>query len=75
VIFIFNFSIDKSIPNYEFFVPTKGEYRVVLNSDELVYEGHNRVDVNSVYESQLVSGQNQLSIYSPCRTAIVLAKN
>ena len=74
VIFIFNFSIDKSISNYEFFVPNKGAYRVVLNSDELTYEGHNRVDTNSVYESQLVNRQNQLTIYSPCRTAIVLAK-
>lgn len=75
LVFIFNFSIDKSIENYEFFVPNKGKYQVVLDSDKSQYEGHDRIDQSIIYSTKPVGGSNQLSIYSPCRTAIVLAKN
>ena len=73
LIFIFNFSVNNSIADYKFSVPTKGKYQVVLNSDELRYEGHNRIDSKTSYDSQLIDGQNLLSIYTPCRTTLVLA--
>ena len=76
LIFVFNFSSDQSIPDYKFFVPNIGEYKVILSSDSSEFGGHNRIDLEVEYTtSKDEHGSNQLSIYITSRTALVLKKS
>ncbi len=69
LIFVFNFSPQNSVPDYRFYVPKKGKYKIILCSDDPEFGGHSRVDTNLKYQTM---GDNQLSVYLPCRTALVL---
>ncbi|MCY7423022.1 MAG: alpha amylase C-terminal domain-containing protein [Chitinophagaceae bacterium] len=71
LLFVFNFSIDTSIFGYEFPVPDKGSYRIILNSDNGEFGGFNRID-NSINYS--TDDNDRLSIYLTNRTALVLKK-
>lgn len=51
LIFIFNFHPNHSIPNYDFIVPEKGEYKIILNSDSASTGGFNRVDDSIIYKT------------------------
>ncbi len=51
LIFIFNFHPSNSIPNYEFSVPQKGEYKIILNSDIGTTGGFDRLDDSITYPS------------------------
>ncbi|MFP4469751.1 MAG: alpha-amylase family glycosyl hydrolase [Bacteroidales bacterium] len=74
--FVFNFHINQSLPDYEFFVPEDGNYRIVLNSDAHEFGGHNRVDGNldyhTLYNEQ--EGRFYLKVYVPNRTALVFER-
>jgi 1,4-alpha-glucan branching enzyme len=70
LIFVFNLSVDRSIPDYKFTVPGKGEYRLVLDTDASFFGGQDRVDATMTYP---VSKDGMLSIYTPARTAMVFA--
>ncbi|MEO9806281.1 MAG: alpha amylase C-terminal domain-containing protein [Reichenbachiella sp.] len=73
LIFIFNFHPDRSISDYKFHTPVAGRYKVILSSDDLKFGGYDRLDYSLMYESLSEEGGNQqLSIYIPCRTALVL---
>ncbi|MBK7171842.1 MAG: alpha amylase C-terminal domain-containing protein [Bacteroidales bacterium] len=74
LIFIFNFHVDRSIPDYEFFVPKKGKYKVILNSDNKAFGGHGRIDESIQYQTmpEQHGKSNRLRIYLTNRTAIVL---
>jgi 1,4-alpha-glucan branching enzyme len=72
-IFIFNFSVDQSIVDYAFPSNQEGSYRVALNSDDLEFGGHGRVDNTIGFETRLENGTPMLSVYTPSRSAIVLA--
>jgi 1,4-alpha-glucan branching enzyme len=74
LLFILNFSATNSIPDYRFPVPSKGKYKIVLNSDAPAYGGFDRVDAGMIYESFNEQGKEQLSIYAPNRTGLVLKK-
>jgi 1,4-alpha-glucan branching enzyme len=74
LIFVFNFSVDKSIPNYCFNAPRKGTYELILNSDESRFEGHDRIDSSTQYKTSKVAENNQLSIYTTSRTAMVFKR-
>lgn len=74
LIFILNFSHDKSIPNYRFPVHIAGKYKVVLNSDEPQFGGFDRVDSKMTYETINEGGKTILSIYTTNRTGLVLKK-
>jgi len=71
LIFIFNFSTDHSIFGYKFWVPQKGEYRIILNSDRREFGGFERIDDHSLYPSD---EDQHVSIYLTNRTALVLKK-
>ncbi len=74
LIFVFNFSGDRSIPDYKFFVPKTGKYTVILSSDAASFGGHNRIDLSTEYFTDKDEhGNNQLSIYCTSRTALVFA--
>ncbi len=76
LMFIFNFHINQSLPDYEFFVPEFGEYKLILNSDSSAFGGHNRVDENVKYFTQYneTEGRHFLKVYVPNRTALVFKK-
>ncbi|MGB0525320.1 MAG: alpha amylase C-terminal domain-containing protein [Flammeovirgaceae bacterium] len=71
LIFILNFHPTRSIPDYKFFVPDKGEYEVTLNSDDKKYGGHARIKKSVTYK---VDKDNTIQMYVTNRTALVLKK-
>ncbi|PID33527.1 1,4-alpha-glucan-branching enzyme [Candidatus Saccharibacteria bacterium] len=73
LLFIFNFSPDKSWANYP--VPARaGSYKLILDSDDEAFGGHGRIDHKVRYFSQPHQDGHQLKTYLPARTAIVLEK-
>ena len=75
--FAFNFNPSKSFTDYGFRVP-KGNYRIVLNTDEAAFGGCLRVDDTIDYHSQAIgdshSADHQLRIYLPSQSALVFKK-
>jgi len=76
LVFLFNFHQDASIPGYEFTVNEPGEYRIVLNSDNVRYGGQGRIDEEMLYYTRLDESSQvpRLSVYFTSRTAMVLKK-
>ena len=75
LVFVFNFSVDQSIPDYKFTIDQSGSYKIVLNSDEAKFGGHDRIENNTIFKSQEDEyGTSWLSIYCTNRTALVLKK-
>lgn len=77
LVFVFNFHTNKSFPDYPIGVNDKGDYKVVLSSDDSKYGGQDRIDKNVSYftrDEGFAGRRHSLSVYIPCRTAIVLAK-
>jgi 1,4-alpha-glucan branching enzyme len=71
LVFIFNFSTANSIFGYKFYVPQKGSYKIILNSDRSEFGGFDRIDDSIHYHTD---DNQQLSIYLTNRTALVLQK-
>ncbi|GAB2453545.1 1,4-alpha-glucan branching enzyme [Hymenobacter qilianensis] len=74
LIFVFNFHVERSVPDYRFFVPNPGRYRVILSSDSPQFDGFNRVDDALIYETFREDDVDKLSLYVTSRTALVLAR-
>lgn len=76
LIFLFNFHPFNSIPDYSFYVPEPGAYKVVLCTDNKKFGGHDRLDESIEYTTffDTNSNTNKLSIYLTNRTAILLEK-
>ncbi|MBQ3925592.1 MAG: alpha amylase C-terminal domain-containing protein [Bacteroidaceae bacterium] len=79
LLFVFNFSPNRSYTDYGFIVP-EGSYDVVLNTDSKLYGGNGFADdsvrhftnYDPIYEKD---GKGWLMIYIPARSAVVLRKN
>lgn len=71
LIFIFNFSPSSSIFDYRFWVPERGTYKIILNSDKKEFGGFDRVDDSITYGT---IDDQKLSLYITNRTALVLKK-
>ena len=79
LLFVFNFSPNRSYTDYGFIVP-QGSYDVVLNTDNKLYGGNNFADdtirhftnYDPIYEKD---GKGWLKLYIPARSAVVLHKN
>jgi len=76
LVFVFNFHINQSLPDYEFFVPDYGDYIIILNSDSPDFGGHNRVDDSIAYTTMYneTEGRHFLKVYIPNRTALVFKR-
>jgi 1,4-alpha-glucan branching enzyme len=77
LVFAFNVHVDKSYTDYRIGVEVPGKYKIVLDSDAELYNGHKRVDSTLLYETlpQPWDGRkNSLLIYLPSRVALVFAK-
>ena len=78
LLFVFNFSPDRSYTDYGFIVP-QGAYDVVLNTDNPDFGGNHLTDdsvrhltnYDPIYEQQ---GKGWLKLYIPARSAVVLRK-
>ena len=69
-IFVFNWSTDRSIADYKFKIPGGGKFKLVLDTDTPEFGGHNRLDPAVTYK---VDKEDEISIYTPARTGLVLA--
>lgn len=70
LIFAFNFNPTYAIPDYEFYVPDKGLYKIILDSDSEVFGGHGRLNPDQTYRNL----NQKLKIYLPNRTALIFKK-
>ncbi len=70
LIFVFNFSADRSIPDYTFGIPGHGEHKLLLNTDAHAFGGHGRVDPKVTYPVDAMA--HEMKIYTPSRSALVL---
>lgn len=76
-VFLFNFHPSESYTGFELPIHEKGSFQVVMDTDEERFGGHARISHETVYESVSLRRSNQITgitIYSPCRTAMVLRK-
>ncbi|HEY8400751.1 MAG TPA: alpha amylase C-terminal domain-containing protein [Cytophagaceae bacterium] len=71
LIFLFNFSVSNSIFGYKFFAHAPGTYKIILNSDDAEFGGHNRVDTRMEYPTE---ADQSLSVYLTNRTAMVMKR-
>jgi 1,4-alpha-glucan branching enzyme len=73
IVFFFNFNPTESFTNYA--VETdKGNYRIILNSDSMIFNGFDRIDENYPYSTHVYYKQHLLKVYLPSRTAFVMKK-
>ncbi len=74
LVFVFNFNPSQSFTDYG--IPIyAGKFKIILNSDDPEFGGFSRVDNSIVHFTSPVvpmSGQHQLKLYLPNRTALVL---
>lgn len=75
--FAFNFNPSKSLTDYAFEVPP-GKYRLLLDSDNAAFGGMQRVEADQIYIPKTrIEGKTKkhmVSVYLPCRTALVIRK-
>jgi len=78
VLFVFNFHPHKSFSDYKIGVEAAGTYKIILNSDDPIFGGFNRVDTSikhTAWPEGYAGRRNHIVVYIPSRTAIVLARN
>ena len=71
LIFAFNFHASHSIFDYQFSVPSPGDYQIILCSDDPVFGGHNRINTQQLYPTD---ESGRLHVYLTQRTVLVLKK-
>lgn len=71
LVFVFNWSEGKAIPDYKLSVGEPGEWEVILDSDAEEFGGFGRQDVNVHH---FTDAEGMLPLYLLPRTAMVLAK-
>ncbi|MEM9237564.1 MAG: alpha amylase C-terminal domain-containing protein, partial [Verrucomicrobiota bacterium] len=71
LVFVFNWSPDRSIPDYRFRIPGGGDYQLILDTDRKELGGQDRLDPEVTHTVDPES--EEISIYTPARTALVLA--
>ncbi|MCF6366812.1 MAG: alpha amylase C-terminal domain-containing protein [Bacteroidales bacterium] len=70
-IFVFNFNPFTSFTDYGF-ETEKGKYRIILNSDDEIYLGQNRINSGIVYKTVKEDKKDMLKLYIPTRTCFIL---
>jgi 1,4-alpha-glucan branching enzyme len=78
LLFVFNFHPTVSFTDYG--IPVKGKFRIVLDTDDPLFGGFNRIDRNNVYlsirkaERNIINAPLYLYLYLPSRTALVFKR-
>jgi 1,4-alpha-glucan branching enzyme len=76
LLFVFNFNPVASFTDYG--IPVKGRFRIVLDTDDPVFGGFDRIDRDRIYlsvkrgERNIINAPLYLYLYLPARTGIVL---
>lgn len=76
LVFVFNFHWTNSYSAYRVGCLKPGKYKIVLDSDLLLFGGFNRLDHNAEYFSSdgwYDDRPHSFLIYAPCRTVVVYA--
>ena len=74
VTFVFNFNPSTSFESYTVKVPSSGNYRVALSTDDAEFGGFDRVSKDYIYKARRVKGVYEFPIYLPPRCAVCLVK-
>ena len=76
LVFVFNFHVSASIPDYGFVVSQPGKYQLVLNSDDAGFGGFSRNYDNDFFFTEFDEKKNTniLKVYNTNRTAMVFKK-
>ncbi len=76
LVFAFNFHINQSLPDYEFYLSGSGNYKIILNSDETGFGGHNRVKDSIDYATRYDEreGRHYLKADVPNRSVLVFKR-
>ena len=78
LLFVFNFHPTISFTDYG--IPVKGKFRIVLDTDDPLFGGFNRIDRSTVYlsikkaERNIINAPLYLYLYLPSRTALVFKR-
>jgi 1,4-alpha-glucan branching enzyme len=78
LLFVFNFNPTVSFTDYG--IPVKGRFRIVLDTDDTLFGGFDRISRSTVYlsvrkaERNIINAPLYLYLYLPSRTAIVFRK-
>jgi 1,4-alpha-glucan branching enzyme len=76
LIFLFNFHVDRSLYDYPVVVPQPGDYRIILNTDDVAFGGPARVDSSVIHITlyDTANGLHRLMAYNTNRTALVFQR-
>jgi 1,4-alpha-glucan branching enzyme len=78
LLFVFNFHPTLSFTDYG--IPVHGRFRIVLDTDDQLYGGFNRIDRKPLYlsikkgERNMINAPLYLYLYLPSRTGLVFKK-
>ncbi|GMY25141.1 1,4-alpha-glucan-branching enzyme 2-2, chloroplastic/amyloplastic-like isoform X2 [Fagus crenata] len=76
LIFVFNFHWTNSYSDYRVGCLKPGKYKIVLDSDDTLFGGFNRIDHSAEYftsDGRYDDRPHSFRVYAPCRTAVVYA--
>ncbi|XP_071908402.1 1,4-alpha-glucan-branching enzyme 1, chloroplastic/amyloplastic-like [Coffea arabica] len=76
LVFVFNFHWNNSYSDYQIGCLKPGKYKVVLDSDDPLFEGFGRIDHNAEFftsEGWYDNRPRSFLVYAPARTAVVYA--
>ena len=79
-LFVFNFNPTQSFTEYGVLVPPATKWRAHFDTDEVCFGGQGRMAMNQLYEPSVVKDDSrneyvqQIKLYLPSRTAVVLKK-
>ena len=71
-LFVFNFNPSNSFEGYPIKLSIGGKYKVVLDTDNVKYNGFGRNDDSKEHFTQYLNGENILKLYLPQRASLVL---
>lgn len=71
LVVLINFHPEHAIPDYKFWVPKRGDYKIIMHSDMPEFGGFDRLDTSVIFST---NEDQQLSVYATNRTAIILER-
>ncbi len=75
LVFAFNFHPTNSYEGYFITVPSGGNYKVIMSTDDTAFGGHDRISKEYIYKAEKQADKKaKIQIYLPARTAICLIK-
>ena len=74
-VFAINFSPSNSYEGYYIEVKGRGDYRVILSTDEARFGGFDRISKEHIYKAEKQpDGKYRIRVYLPARTALCVGK-